>query len=63
VRDARPGNTVPGTFRGQADGRGLKYLRRVAVVFGVNVVAGIDVQTAPLNSGNRFTQWQIRHGL
>jgi hypothetical protein len=50
VRDARPGNTVPGTFRGQADGRGLKYLRRVAVVFGVNVVAGIDVQTAPPNS-------------
>ena len=27
VRDARPGNTVPGTFRGQADGRGLKSLR------------------------------------
>ena len=44
IRDATVGNTVPGRFSGRATGVGLVYLRRVASVFGVQVVAGIDVQ-------------------
>lgn len=49
-RDARVENTVPGTFSGKTNGAGLVYLRRVASVFGVQVVAGINVQFVSQNS-------------
>jgi hypothetical protein len=50
ARDAKSHNTVKGTFSGRSDGKGLRYLRRVASTVGAQVVAGVNVQEAPPNS-------------
>lgn len=44
LSDANFYTTVRGTFTGNASGKGLIYLRKVARVFGVQVVAGVNMQ-------------------
>lgn len=50
IRDANETNTVPGTFTGRSTGAGLVFLRRIASIFKIPVVAGIDVQRVHLDT-------------
>jgi hypothetical protein len=55
--ESNPGlaNTLPGTFWGASDGKGLVYLRKAARVFGIPVTAGIDYQVVSAND------WDFEH--
>ena len=49
-RKPKSSELIPGTFTGKADGRGLVYLKRVASVFGAQVVGAVNVQEAGPNN-------------
>jgi hypothetical protein len=48
-RHPKASDAVPGKFAGYTNGRGLTFLRRVANVFGVQVVGAVDVQHVSAN--------------
>lgn len=44
-RNPKPGDEIPGQFAGRSEtGKGLRFMKRLASVFGINTIGPIDIQ-------------------